>query len=207
MPQIIHAYINYGYATSIAFTAVATADTDQFVSGASGPVTADVSISKDGAALGALSGTTISNPGAGKLFLLNISADDSKFTKIDFLVTDGGADYQDVLIKVETRLPTQIFADASQIPGSNFGIYGLGSATGGGTNVLRTTTLGAEPTTAFDVETATVAEGIQHLGMRAYHKRAASGTLLVVYKKDDATALNSMTISVAGGTVTVSRAS
>jgi hypothetical protein len=217
MPMVSQHFVIFNAAVSIPFMAEATADADLFVAGALGPVTANATISKNGAALGALTGTTISNPGAGKLFLLNISAADAAFRRLDFLITDAGTNFKDVWISIETQLDLgSLVVNATNYPGNvdaikasgvgaGNGITAVAGASGRITNLFDTT-LGTEPAVAFNVVTSTAGQMLQLLGMRWFHKVRADAGTLTMFKADSVAVLGTgATITVASGVVTRGR--
>lgn len=207
MAKVFHFYVPYGQAVVLPFTADAplTSGARQTcITGATGPVTADISISKDGAALGAPAGT-ITQVGT-KLYTYNATAADMSAQRIMAIISDNaGAAYDDVTIHIETRLATQFYGDASAAPGAANGFHGIGTATGKPCNWFDTV-LGVEPTAAFNALTSTVGEFLQHLLARWFHVVITSGTQQIVYKRDDSTALDTMTVTPTGSTVTKGRA-
>lgn len=220
MAQVIHYYVKYGQAVVLPFTAQAplTSGARQtLITGATGPVTADLTISKDSAALGAPTGI-ITQVGT-KLYTYNASAADMTAQRILAIVSDAaGAAFDDVTIIIETILELgQLNANASNMAAGNSGIVGTGVGTGHGIQGVPgasgkicnffDTIFGAEPASAWNSLTSTVADALQHLAARFYHSVVTSGTQQTVYKRGGVTALDTMTITPTGSTVQKGEAS
>jgi len=220
MAQVIHFYVKYGQAVILPFTAQAplTSGARQtLITGATGPVTADITISKDGAALGAPTGTIAQV--AGKLYTYNASAADMTAQRIMAVVSDAaGAAYDDVTIYIETILELgQLNANATNMPTGNSGIVGTGIGTGHGIQGIPgasgkicnffDTVLVTEPAAAYNALTSTIMETLQHLAARFYHRVVTSGTQQTVYKRGGVTASDTMTITPTGSTVEKGQAS
>jgi pSer/pThr/pTyr-binding forkhead associated (FHA) protein len=155
---------------------------------------------------------------AGKLYIYSATAADVTAQRILAVISDAaGAAYDDVTLIIETVLELgQVVADARQMAGNKNGIDAYGLGTGNGINGTAgasgkvcnffDTVLGAEPAAAFNALTSSVADMWQHLLARFYHTVTTSGTQQTVYKRDNTTVLDQMTITPTGGSVTKGRA-
>lgn len=183
------------------------------ISGATGPVTADIAGSKDGAAPAALTGT-ISNPGASWVYVYSASAADLTVSRVLVVrVSDlAGAAYDDVTLVIYVSVNvSRLNLDSSAVPGQ-VPLLLTPNGTTRHTNLLDVA-MGAEPVAITGAVGATrgAQAMLQDLWYRFLrkHKKTGSGSSgqVIVYKEDDVTPIATQTASKTGSEQVVEKAS
>jgi hypothetical protein len=216
MAKVFRFTAKYGQAKSFEFTADAplTSGARQvLISGGTGPVTADITGSKDGAGPAALTGV-ITNPGVSWIYVYAASAADLQCDRsLVVKVSDAGAAlYDDVTLVIHFTLElSQFSVDPTSWTGNRNGIEskGLGaghgySGTAGASGKICNffdTVLGTEAATAYNALTSTIKDAIQKVAARFYKRVVTNTTQQIVYKEDGTTAVDTMTITASGSSV------